>query len=101
MAERVGFEPTIPLQVCRISSAVHTTMHLSAGMNYEVGAGTPPIIADVRQSRFYTCDISTFQSRLRVDHERELTFPSSDSNYGIFAGIKGLDHLLPTQSKPL
>ncbi len=25
MAERVGFEPTIPLQVCRISSAVHST----------------------------------------------------------------------------
>jgi hypothetical protein len=25
LAERVGFEPTIPLQVCRISSAVHST----------------------------------------------------------------------------
>ena len=25
MAERMGFEPTIPLQVCRISSAVHST----------------------------------------------------------------------------
>ncbi len=27
----VGFEPTIPVKVCRISSAVHsTTLHLSA-----------------------------------------------------------------------
>ena len=25
MADRVGFEPTIPLQVCRISSAVPST----------------------------------------------------------------------------
>ncbi len=25
MAERVGFEPTIPVKVCRISSAVHST----------------------------------------------------------------------------
>ncbi|CUW96721.1 hypothetical protein AGR2A_Lc180140 [Agrobacterium genomosp. 2 str. CFBP 5494] len=42
----MGFEPTIPLQVCRISSAAHTTLHLSAGINYKVRAGTPPIIAD-------------------------------------------------------
>lgn len=55
MAERVGFELTIPLQVRRISSAWHTTLYLTAGMACEARAGvderaicTLPTIADVR-----------------------------------------------------
>ena len=68
MAERVGFEPTIPLRVCRISSAVLSTTQPPLRSHWSALDGAGCLIAATHPPRKSECDgfSNRFPIRLTV-----------------------------------
>ena len=56
LAERVGFEPTIPLRVCRISSAVLSTTQPPLRSHWSALVGAGCLIAATHPPRKSECD---------------------------------------------
>lgn len=75
MAERVGFEPTIPLRVCRISSAVLSTTQPPLRSHWSAHGGAGCLIAATYTPCKSECDgFSSFY----LDSSRSLTYATLD-----------------------
>lgn len=71
MAERVGFEPTIPLRVCRISSAVLSTTQPPLRSHWSALVGAGCLIAATHPPRKSECDaFSTLRRKHRIPRPR-------------------------------
>ena len=57
MAERVGFEPTIPVKVCPLSRRIVSTTHAPLRVKK---IGLRPVVSDRMPSFFLTCRRSRF-----------------------------------------